>query len=80
MCVGIAAAQICLEAEDLGISSCLLTPKQKESKKILKIGKKDVVPLLVGLGYEKKNTFKRKRERIDLKKLVSKEYFGKRYL
>ncbi len=75
MSVGIAAYNICLEAEDLGISSCLLTPEQEAVKKILKIKKEDHVPLLVGVGYEKKGVFKRSRKRRDLKSMVSSELF-----
>ncbi len=75
MSVGIAAYTICLQAENLGISSSLLTPEQEAAKKILKINKKDNVPLLVCLGYEKKGVFKRVRTRRELKSMVSKEFF-----
>lgn len=73
MSIGIAAEHICLMATELGIDSCLLTPQQTTVKKILHVGRHDAVPLLVGLGYEKRGAFDRKRERMPLKDLVSLE-------
>ena len=72
--VGIAVEHMALQATELGIGSCILTPEQNV-KKILGVKKEDVVPLVIGLGYEKKGAFKRKRERLDLKDLVSYERF-----
>jgi len=65
-----------LAATDLKIDSCLLSPNQNEAKKLLKIKSVDALPLIVGFGYIKKETFKKKRERIELKEIVSYEYFG----
>lgn len=74
--VGIAAYNITLQAAEIGIDSCFLTPDQEPVKKLLKIKKTDYVPLLVGLGYEKKGTFQRKKERKELKDILHYEYLG----
>ncbi len=75
LCIAMPALNICYEALDLGISSCLITPTQWEAHKILKTRLEDAVPLIVGLGYEKKGVFQKKREREPLKELVSYESF-----
>ncbi|HIH39597.1 TPA: hypothetical protein HA219_02675 [Candidatus Woesearchaeota archaeon] len=78
MCIGMAALNMLLEARDLNIDSCLLTPHQNKVKSILKIKKEDVVPLLIGFGYQKKGVFQKKRDRNGLKDVVSYELFGRR--
>jgi len=60
MSCGIAASHMLLEAENLGISSCLLTPKRDTAKKLLKVSKEDTVPLLSGSAMRKKEHSKRK--------------------
>jgi nitroreductase len=75
MSIGMSVYGMSLQAKDLGIDSCIITPEQKEVKKILKVKKEDAVPLFLGLGYENKNTFKRDRTRLELKEITSKETF-----
>ena len=59
MSVGCAALNMTYEAQDLGIQSAIITPDQKMIKKVLKINTRDVVPLIVGIGYEPKGAYKR---------------------
>lgn len=74
--VGMAGLNMVLEATELGINSCILTPIQETVKKILKIEKQDAVPLIIGFGYQEKKAFQKKREREELSKITSYEYFG----
>lgn len=76
MCIGMTCLNMALEARDLGIDSCIITPEQNVVKKILRVNKNDAVPLLLGLGYQDKKAFQKKRERIERSKLVSYEFFG----
>jgi len=76
MCVAMAGFNMVLEATELGVSSALLTPEQVKIKKVLKIRKNDLVPLMIGFGYEKKEAYQKKRVRISQENLVSYEYFG----
>lgn len=76
MSIGIATYNMIMEARELGVDSCLLTPKQAPVKKILKVKDLDAVPLIIGLGYEDKKAFKRTRERRELKEMVSYEHYG----
>ena len=76
MSCGMAALQMILEATDLQINSCLLTPEESKAKKLLKIKLADALPLIVGFGYKRKGTFQKKRERAELKEIISYEYFG----
>tara|TARA_Y100000294_G_scaffold176795_1_gene200240 strand:- start:1461 stop:1844 length:384 start_codon:yes stop_codon:yes gene_type:complete len=76
LCIAMPALSIVFEAEDLGISSCIISPEQNQACKISKLKKGDTVPLIIGLGYEKKGAFQKKRDRKDLKELVYYEYFG----
>lgn len=76
LCIGSVAAHMTLEARDLGIDSCIVTPYQKDAKKILKIKEKDAVPLLIGFGYQNKDAFQKKRIRLPLSKIASYGYFG----
>ncbi len=76
ICIGQPALIIAFEAEELGVGSSLLSPNPPEAAKILKLRKGDAVHILVGLGYERKGAFQKKRARKELKELVSAEYFG----
>ncbi|OGF19906.1 hypothetical protein A3D54_00640 [Candidatus Falkowbacteria bacterium RIFCSPHIGHO2_02_FULL_45_15] len=76
LCIAMPTLSICFEALELGINSCILTPEIKSASKILKLREGDAIPILIGLGYEKKGAFQKPRTRKDLKKLVSGEYFG----
>jgi len=75
MSVGMAGLNMILEAQDQNINSCIITPNQEEVKKLLKIKKKDFVPLLLGFGYQSKKAFQKKRERDSIKSITSYEYF-----
>ena len=63
-----------LEAQSLGIDSCILTPESKILE-ILKLEKKDIVPVMIGLGYEKKNAYQKKRWRKKMNEIVYHECF-----
>ena len=76
MCIGMSALQATLQAEALGISSCILTSSHDEIKKFLRLKKEHQVLLFVGLGYGKKEGYQKKRERKPLKEMVSYEYYG----
>ena len=76
LCIAMPALSMVFQAEDLGINSCLLTPEQNSSSKILQLMKGDQVPIMIGFGYEKKEAFQKKRDRKELKELVSYEFFG----
>lgn len=76
MSIGIAGVSMALEAEDLGISSCLLSPEYKPAMQLLKINSDDVVPLMVGFGYEKKGAFQKPRSRRALKELLHCEFYS----
>ena len=78
MSIGMASLTMALEAKDLAIDSCILTPSQDIVKKILKVKKEDAVPLLVGFGYQDKKAFQKKRERKELSEITSYESFGGR--
>ena len=65
-----------LEARDLGIDSCIVTPDQDVVKKILRVRKEDAVPLLIGFGYQYHKAFQKERVRRKLSETTSFEYFG----
>ena len=73
---GMAALQMILEAADLKIDSCLLTPYKDEARKLLKVKPIDALPLMIGFGYKKRGSFQKRRTREELKKLIFYEYFG----
>lgn len=73
--VAMAVQNALLAAEELGISSCILTPREKKDR-ALKIKNGDEVILYIGLGYEKKNAFKKERYREKLENLRSYEQYG----
>ena len=76
LCIAMAAMSMIFEAEDLGVDSCILSPEQKIISKILKIKEDCEIPLMLGVGYEKEGAYRKKRERIDVNKLISYEYYG----
>lgn len=78
ICCGMAALQMILEATDLEIDSCLLTPEESKAKNILGVKSADSLPLLVGFGYKRREAVQKKRERLDLKEITFNEYFGKK--
>ena len=71
MNVGSVVITVVYAASSLGIGSCILSLRPADANKILKVPKKDETLLLVGLGYEKKGAFAQKRERKELKDIVS---------
>lgn len=77
LCIAMPALSMVFQAQDLGIGSCILTPEQHLSSKILRLRKGDQVPIMIGLGHEKKVAFQKKRERKPLRDLVSYEVFGR---
>ena len=79
LCFSMAVFSATLAATDLGLNSCILTPKQDLASNILKVKKdKGIVRLLVGFGYEKKNAFQKERTREKLLNLFSYEQYGRR--
>ena len=76
MCLGMSALNATLEAEDLGVSSCILTPRQSHISKILKLRKEDLPLMILGFGYEDKKAYKRKRNRKEINDIISYEIFG----
>jgi len=78
MCCSMAALQMVLEAEDLGIDSCFLTPQESKAKNILGVKSVDSLPVMIGFGYKRPGTFQKVRERVDLKEITFKEYFGRK--
>ena len=71
MCIGMVALNMSLEARDLGIDTCIVTPTEEVAKRILKVKKNNAVPLLLGLGYQDKKAFQKKRERKGLAGIIS---------
>jgi len=76
LCAAMPALNICYQALDLGIDSCMLTPRPDEIHELLNLRNGDSVPLIIGLGYEKKGAFQKKRERRNLGEMLSYEYYG----
>jgi len=74
--IGMVALNMTLQARALGIDSCIVTPTEADAKDILKVRKKDAVPLLVGFGYQKDKAFQKKRERKKLSEITSYEFFS----
>jgi len=69
--IAMPVAMTCLESEDIGISSAILSPNSKQIEKIFSIKKGYIIPIMVGLGYEKKGAYHKKRIRKSLKDIVS---------
>lgn len=62
--IGIAAAQLCLQAAELGLGSCMLGWfDEREIKRLLKIPRRRRIGLLVTLGYAAPNYPLRKKQR-----------------
>ena len=76
MCIAMSALSAVFEATDLGISSAILTPAQKEAFMALKLRGEDSIPVMIGLGYEKKGAYQKKRIRKSLKDITSYGYYG----
>lgn len=68
------ALSMMLQAEELGISSNLLSVEEHEVKRLLKVGQDDLVPLIIGFGYARKGAAMKKRSRKPLGKIVSYEF------
>lgn len=79
-CIGMAALSITIEATALGISSSLLTPEKPDKvNEFLGLKKGDLAPIIVGLGYENPSSYKKPKERKELKSILSYEtYWGKK--
>lgn len=76
MCIGMVGLNMTLEAREIGIDSCILSPEQAATKKALRINGRDAVPLIIGFGYQRISAFQKKRERKSLSELVSYNVFG----
>lgn len=74
--IAMPALQMCLMATSLGIGSCLLTPDESRIKSSLNVNNRDFIPLMVGFGYEKVGSFRKKKERKPLGDLVFNEKWG----
>lgn len=68
--LAMAAYSMILEAESLGIQSCLLTAHEEELNKIISLEPYDQAPLIIGFGYEKKGAFQKKRYRQNLNDVI----------
>ncbi len=78
MCIGMVGLNMVLEARELGIDSCILSPEQKAARKILLVNKSDAVPLIVGFGSQRIHAFQKKRERKSIAEITSYEIFRER--
>ncbi len=76
MSIGMACLNMALQARDLDVDSCIVTPTQEIVKKLLKVRKIDAVPLLLGLGYQDPKAMQKVRVRRPLSKVISFETFG----
>ncbi len=76
MCIAMATISIVFEAQDLGIGSAILSPSERKAFRILKLKDSDSIPIMIGLGYEKKGAYKKKRIRSALNDITSYEYYG----
>ncbi len=65
------------EATSLGISSGVVSPIAKEVNNVLKVPSEKEVPLIICLGYEKKNAYHKKRQRKKLDNIVYYEVYKK---
>lgn len=74
--VGLPALNMALQAQDLGIGSCLLTPDEYETPQELGVRDPDRLVLVVGLGYEEEGAFRKKNPRRPLSEMVSLERDG----
>lgn len=76
MNISLPALQMSLEATDLGLGSCILSVIDDKVDAILKVPKPNKAMLLVGLGFEKKSAFARKKSRKPREKTVFFEKYG----
>lgn len=74
--LGCAATQMSLAATDLKIGSAILTPEKSFFEKEIGLKKKDLVPIVLALGYEDKKAFKKKRSREEIGKIALQERYG----
>lgn len=74
--MGAVTSYLVLQASALGIDSFIGSPPIKETNALLNVHRDNKTVLVLGLGYEKKGAFKKPRTRKELKKLVSKEFYG----
>ncbi len=78
----LSASMACLnmvyEAKERGLDTCILSPMEEKAKRILKLPKQYSLPLLVGIGYQKKGAFQKQKKREELAAICSYEYFGGR--
>ena len=79
MTIAMPVLNLVYEAESLGIGSCILSPHSDNITKLLSIPQKKEVPLAIGLGYEKKESFKRERVRNALKDIVFYNRYGQKW-
>ncbi len=78
LCIGMLGLNMVLEARELGIDSCILTPHEKDVKKILKVPDRDSVPIILGFGYQSRKAYQKVRERRERSSLISREHFGEK--
>ena len=77
LCIAMPILAMAYQAEDTGIQSCMLTPESKSICKLLKVKNKDAVPIVLGIGYEKKGAFQKERTRKPLSQLMRSETMNK---
>lgn len=78
LCFAMSVYGAVLSAADLGIQSCILTPKQYLASQLLKADLIGTVRLIVGLGYQLKQSFQRERSRVPIQDLISYEKYRKK--
>ncbi len=78
LCVSMSVMQAALQAKQIGLDSCILTPSRANVSKVLSIPKQDVPVLLLGVGKEKKGAFARNRTRRKRSELTYFEKFGRK--
>lgn len=78
MSVSMACHNMIYEAEELGLNSCILAPIEEQAKRIIRIpnSKSLMLPILLGIGYQKQGAFQKKRQRNQLATMISYNYFG----
>lgn len=71
MDIGIAAEHFCLQAEELGLGTCMLGWfNEQEVANLLKIPEPKRIPLLITLGYAPENYKQRKKTRKSLESIM----------
>ncbi len=79
MNISLPAYAMTLEAQSLGIQSFIASLLSKDVNKLLKVPQGKEAVLVVGLGYEQKNAFKKEHTRKGMKDIVFKEKYGDEY-